>query len=188
MKRPRWASFRPVIPLLALSALPDLVLGQVYSNNDSIEVRGLVFIGKVERFEYAFDESIRAELVLANRTSEPISLLLPEETCSSLCASETWCLAIGDSCRSWPLCDLQLCFGYPYPPRLVTFDPGEQLLQRYTFGSYYPGEGWEFRVGSMVFASPWPVAPYWRFAVRYTRVGTEPVASYTWSAMKSLFR
>jgi hypothetical protein len=179
-----------IVILLGLSVVcASPVDGQTYTNNDSIEVRGLVFIGRVEKFEYAFDESVRAELVVANRRNDPISLLVPNETCSAMLSSETWCLALSDSCtQPFPL-DIRPCFGYPYPDSfVVTFSPGARVLQRATLRSEYPGSGWEFRSGSVAFYAPWTVAPYWRFSIRYERVGSSPVASYSWAAVKSLYR
>jgi hypothetical protein len=176
--------------LLLLLLIPQTVRADEYAVIDSIEVHGLVFLGMIQRAIYGYDDSIHCQLVVANRSTLPISFMIKTK-CTPLLSREAWCDSTGPywDCVSAPEPDLRFCVGSPtsYP---MIIDPGEHVIATASFPSRRPqGDSWWFNGGYAFFFNPWPeYEPYFEFAVRYHRVGPTGIDQVTWSVLKGLYR
>jgi hypothetical protein len=162
---------------------------QTFAQVDSIQVHGLVFLGKVERSTYAYGDSVRCQLVVANRSLEPISIP-GAYPCDAVFLHESWCDSSGAYWECTPSEPIIRSCGAP-PIGGVIMAPGEQIFETRVFGSRRPaGNNWWFRDGLAIFVNPWPTFdPYFEFGVRYRRLpGPTLLQEISWSMIKKRYR
>ena len=169
--------------------LPPLAEAQEFTHSDSIEVHGLVYIGKLDRALYGYADSVHCQFVVANRSPDPITIRTLE-VCTGFYNIETWCDTTGTArCTpSEPLAGICYQSSYTY-----VFETGEHLIGSAVVPSKWPGgEAWDFAHGGILFVNPWrgPAAePYFTFFVRYRREReTMRVSAATWARIKGIYR
>ena len=175
---------------LLLSTLLQIHAAQAqsYENVDSIQVHGLVFLGKVEFTTYTYTDSIRCQFTVANRSPDPVTVDGPP--CDALFNLEVWCDSSDVQWNCTPVEPILRGCG-DIPIGGLTVPPGEHILETRTFVSRQPAGGtWFFRTGWAVFVNPWPeFSPYFEFAIRYSRVpGITLLNEASWSAVKQWYR
>jgi hypothetical protein len=188
VRTPRSLTCRRWLLLLPL-LLSQVAQAQTYAVVDSIEVHGLVFLGKIEHPAYSYTDSVRCQFAVANRSQEPIGFSVTFE-CDALFNREVWCDSSGafwDCTPSEPI--LRLCGGRLTPYQVV-ITPGEHIIATGAFPSLRPeGPAWWLRSGQIVFLTPWPeYSPYFEFAIPYRRLGPTSVNQVTWSIIKARYR
>jgi hypothetical protein len=175
--------------LLLLLLGSQVVHAQTYALVDSIEIHGLVFLGKIERATYSYTDSVRSQFVVANRTQESFQFVVSYE-CAALFNRENWCDSSGtwwDCTPSEPITRMCVGHGTPYA---VVITPGEHVIATRTFASQRPeGTLWWLRLGQAVFLTPWPeYTPTFEFAIPYHRIGPTRLNEVSWSIIKAHYR
>jgi hypothetical protein len=172
--------------LLAALLLTGAAVAQDFANRDSITVHGLVYIGALERATYGYDDSIRCQLLVANRSEYAVAMNV-SVVYDAIHDLEAWCDTISalEQCTS------------PAPPisgwgdiEPFVLTPGEHVVASAALASRRPaGDTWDFWHGRVVFANPWNTTPAFTFSVSYRRERAPMVVSAaSWTRVKQFYR
>jgi hypothetical protein len=174
--------------LVALSSvllLAGFAGAQGFTNSDSIEVHGLVYIGKLDRATYTYIDSVRCQLVVANRSEQPISMNV-SVVYDAIFDREAWC---DTGSPPEPCTTPAPVIGGWGDIDPFVLSPGEHVVASATFASRRPaGDTWEFWHGSVLFKSPWNAKSPFTFTISYRRERSITIVSAaTWTTVRQLY-